>query len=445
MKNTRFYRRAAVLGALMFTVGSLSACTFVQKIPNGTSATVVAAESTRQEDQNDWELLNSLAIYKGVTINGIDVGGLNRLSAKQLIEQELEPTLDENKVNLQYGEFKYTFTERELGYYYDYDEISKQAFDIARTGEGEARLEQIKALPEKPVDIPSTLKVDAEKFDALIAKIAEDIHVSPANNSFQYDWDQGKVVAVGGELGRDVDIEALKKLVSEAPGTGNTDLEIPVYDVQPDPDYAAKAEQVNGIIGSADSTFLTGFWARIENIRVSTEALNGVVIGPGQTFSVNDYLGDTTPDKGYQMAIVIGEGNREVEGYGGGVCQTSTALYQAALRADLEILNRSPHTQWMPYAPTGLDATIEYGSADLVIRNPWDFPILIRSSYVPGYINFEIYGDTTVKDYNVSIWGDYLYSIPGKKTNGSAYRTYRQNDATGEVEVLSETVYPAIN
>lgn len=438
-------------------------CLPIQAIPNGTNAAVASSEKLKQSDLNDWQLIHSLNIYEGVTINGQDVSNNNRLNVIELLKKENDSKLDSTILDFEFENFKYSFSLRELGYDFDYDKASTEAYKLGRGIDDEQeRLAKISELKENPVDIEMTYTTNPELFNEKMEQIYNDIYVEVVNGKFEYDSDNDKVVAKEGKDGREVDREALAKSINEKLNTGGK-IEIPVAAIKVDPSYIAKADRVNGVIGSAESYFNGHYWSRAKNVEVSTRYLNGVVIGPGETFSVNNYLGDTTPDKGYELAVVI-VGDEEVPGYGGGVCQTSTALYQAALRADLQIVNRSGHTMKMPYAAGGLDATVDYGLADFAFRNQFDFPILIKTYHEFGRIYFEIWGDTTVKNYEVSIYNEYLYSIPystnyihdsslekGQEVvktegvTGEAYAAYRRNEATGNVEELGITVYRAIN
>ena len=407
---------------LVFLVG----CSSVQSLPN-------VNEKLDLNYSDDKDLLSSSLIYEGVTIEGIDVSGTNLQSVKPLIEEELENKLNQ-EVKLTYEDKEFTYTLKDLGYYIDIEKTSKNALALGREGTDEERLEKIKDIKNNPVDVPAEVELQESQMNGIIEEISDDIYIQPVYPEYRYDWDNGKVIAENGKTGYNVNKEELKNSLVKAIEDETYTVEIPVNIVETVENAQEQAARVNGVIGSGESYFRTGFWARVENIRVSTEALDGVVLAPGETFSFNDYIGDTTSDKGYQMAVVIDENNKEVDGMGGGVCQTSTCLYHAVLRADLQIINRVPHTQFMSYSPGGLDAAIEYGSADLAFRNDFDFPILIRSYYEPGYIQFKIYGDTNVKNYDVSIFSEQIGS--------NSYSAYKKNEATGEVIYLGATIYP---
>ena len=115
---------------------------------------------------------------------------------------------------------------------------------------------------------------------------------------------------------------------------------------------------------------------RVTNIQQAAETLDGMIIEPGWAFSLNDALGPRTAERGYVEAPEILGGKLE-EGFGGGVSQVSTTLYNAAFFAGMEILDHTPHQFWISRYPEGREATLSYGDIDLVFRNDWDAGVLI--------------------------------------------------------------------
>ncbi len=420
------------------------------------------ADSTLQSKMSDEQLLNSLALYEGVHIDGKNFAGKARLVALEELKAEKEPLLDSQKIKFNYEDKNFEYSLRDLGFYYDYEEATQSAFEYGRNGSDEQKLELIKDLTENPVDIPVTLKQNVETVNAVMNAVNEEIKIDAIDGGYSFDPESGKVTAKTGTPGLGVAFEELKEKIL-ASSTSLEPIAIPTAPIEINPHHEEMAARVNGVIGSASSTYNPWFWERVTNIEVSTDELNGIVVEPGQVFSVNECIGDTTYDKGYQQSIVI-VGTKEVPGMGGGVCQTSTTLYQAVLKADLEIVERQSHTLNLSYYDGGLDAAIEYGLADLVFKNNYDFPILIRGYYSEGQVTFEIWGDTNVKNYDVSLFSEWQYDIgysteyeydgslsPGEtrvKTHGvtgSYYEAYRKNESTGEVESLGGTYYPAVN
>ena len=160
---------------------------------------------------------------------------------------------------------------------------------------------------------------------------------------------------------------------------------------QPEP-QAQQADVAEGeVIGSYQAISQSTNADRAENLRLAAGAIDGVVIQPGETFSFNDHVGDGEQDSRYRAAPVI-VGGETVEGAGGGICQVSTALYIAALKADLEIVERHPHSIASDYAPVGLDATLVYGTMDLRIKNASEDPMRIKAMAVGQTVEVSIIG-----------------------------------------------------
>jgi vancomycin resistance protein VanW len=115
---------------------------------------------------------------------------------------------------------------------------------------------------------------------------------------------------------------------------------------------------------------------RIHNIKTAAKKLNHTVIEPGETFSFNDTIGDRTEDRGYKKASIFVDGETKT-GTGGGVCQISSTLYNAALGADMKILERHEHSKDVPYVPEGKDAAVVYASKDLCFKSTKDYAVEI--------------------------------------------------------------------
>lgn len=201
------------------------------------------------------------------------------------------------------------------------------------------------------------------------------------------------------------------------------------------------------IVGSYEAISQGTDTDRAENLRLAAEAINGTVIQPGETFSFNDCVGDVGKDPRYRDASVIA-GDAMVDGAGGGICQVSTALYIAALKADLEIVERHPHSIVSDYAPVGLDATLVYGTMDLKIQNNGDAPVRIVSAAVGQTVKVFIVGhpldDGVTIDATSKVIGQYadddgsgsqLYYV------AESYRVYYQDGVKQYSDQLSTDTY----
>lgn len=138
---------------------------------------------------------------------------------------------------------------------------------------------------------------------------------------------------------------------------------------------------------------------RNANLKLACAALNGVVLQPGETLSYNATLGQRTEEAGYQKAPAY-SGTRLIDSLGGGICQVSSTLYLASLYAELETVERVSHGYPAAYMPVGLDATVNWESPDLKIRNATDYPIKLVAEVDDGFVYIWIMG-TETRDYYV--------------------------------------------
>ena len=139
--------------------------------------------------------------------------------------------------------------------------------------------------------------------------------------------------------------------------------------------------------------------AQLSNIARASELLNGVDLGYGATFSFNTFVGERTPEKGYQKAIVYADGEVEADD-GGGVCQVASTIYNAALYAEMDVTDRMEHRYLVSYVPGGLDATVYWGVQDFCFVNTTEYPIQIHASVSGGQVHISING---TDDYGHSV------------------------------------------
>ncbi|MDV2683408.1 VanW family protein [Alkalihalophilus lindianensis] len=171
-----------------------------------------------------------------------------------------------------------------------------------------------------------------------------------------------------------------------------TQLPLPIYVEEP----TVSEEELEGIdlyeIGSFTTYFNSGVQGRSENIRRSAESIQDFVLGPGDHFSFNQIVGERTLERGYKEAKEI-VNKQFVMGIGGGICQTSSTLYNAVDAAGLEMVERITHSKEIGYVPAGRDATVSWGGPDFKFKNPHTYPIIIRTdvSLERGEITVSVY------------------------------------------------------
>ncbi|MGI5876149.1 MAG: VanW family protein [Dethiobacteria bacterium] len=208
-----------------------------------------------------------------------------------------------------------------------------------------------------------------DEVEALVNSLNREILTKPRNAYL--DSYTGQTLAEG--YGKKIDVTATVKLIMNSePHT----VHQPFY-ITLDPEITEEVyKNINTKIGSYSTWF--GGGNRGENIRIATYAINNSIVAPGDIFSFNDATKPRTPERGYKLAPII-VGGSVVPGYGGGICQVSTTLYNAVLNANLEVVERYPHSMPVDYVPPGKDATVS-DYLDFKFRNNSNRFVLIKAS-----------------------------------------------------------------
>ncbi len=135
---------------------------------------------------------------------------------------------------------------------------------------------------------------------------------------------------------------------------------------------------------------------RTTNVRLAAKLINGKILNPGEEFSYNTEVGPRTKERGFKEAAIYASGE-VVDGIGGGICQVSSTLYMAAIKANMKITERRNHSFYVDYAPKGEDATVVYGSIDFRFVNTSPYPIKIVATSKNNYIRIQLMGTETEK------------------------------------------------
>ena len=251
------------------------------------------------------------------------------------------------------------------------------------------------------------------------------------------------------QVGAEFDVDKAQKLLDSAE-PGET-VEVPAVIQRP----AVTAEQLKAVLfrdvlGEA-RTQVKGTAARKANVKLSAATISGFVMNTGDVFSYNDVVGKRTAARGYQAAPAYVKGET-VDEIGGGICQTSSTLYLACLRSNLEITERYAHRYVPSYITPGMDATVSWGGPDYKFTNNTDYPIRIVTVYEGGYLTVKLLG-TKTDGITVKMTNEHLSTTPFEvvyeddptlapgtekvKTTpytGHKYKTYRNlYDASGKL------------
>jgi len=177
---------------------------------------------------------------------------------------------------------------------------------------------------------------------------------------------------------------------------------------------------------------------RVINIQRMADIVRGAVVEPGETFSLNGYVGERTPGTGFVPAGVIYDGVF-AEDVGGGVSQFATTLFNAAFFGGLDFVQYQPHSIYIDRYPFGREATVSWPSVDLKVRNPTDFPVLIWTEYSPTSITVKLFGTATVSGDQTDQTTEPLNECTKVRTERT--RTYA--DGRVEVDSVGATYQPS--
>ncbi len=250
-----------------------------------------------------------------------------------------------------------------------------------------ARLARLVALPR---DGRATLAVAGPAADAYFRNLAQRVGRPAQDASFYASGDRVSVIPArdGIELDVPATAEALLRAASR-PANRVARLAL----VRSAPELSTKEALAMGIDTrmAGYRTYYSGTADRITNLQLGVRALDGTLVAPGGTFSLNDAIGERTLERGFRPAPVI-IGNEYAEEVGGGTSQVATTVFNAAWEAGLEITERHPHSLYISRYQLGRDATVYWPSLDLKFRNDTSSWVLVKGEVEPDAIHVVIYG-----------------------------------------------------
>ena len=259
---------------------------------------------------------------------------------------------------------------------------------------------------------------DEEKIASYTAELAKTIDKNPQNAAFAFDGVRVTEFRPGKEgmrLNQEETRESLKEKLSGLETVEIMEEKISLEIKKAPPEV--KTEEVNNLgikelLGKGESYFRGSIAGRIHNIDLASSKISGILVKQDEVFSVNQVLGEVSKNTGYQEAYVIKEG-KTILGDGGGVCQVSTTLFRAILRAGLPILERRAHAYRVSYYeqgfPVGQDATVWDPSPDFKFKNDTPGYVLVQRviNKANRYLSFEIYGTSDGRKVTITpskIW-----------------------------------------
>ena len=251
-----------------------------------------------------------------------------------------------------------------------------------------------------------------------LEQVFQQVAILPLNPSI----DHSTLEVIPGKQGYGFDVAAASTLLENAK-EGET-LRIQMQFLEPEVSEAdAWFQETLGYC----KTEYTDNENRNENLRLACSKLNGKILQPGETLSYNETLGKRTAEAGYKPAPAY-SGTELVDEVGGGICQVSSTLYLSSLFAELTIVERKNHGFPASYIPLGLDATVNWGTTDLKIRNDYDLPVKILAEISEGFVKIRIMG-VDLRDYYVKM----EYRVDDHPSYAAAYRCRYDRETDEEI------------
>jgi len=338
------------------------------------------------------ETVNQNVIYQGISIDGEDVSGLTRIEAKALLEKRDDGTLGKEILTIVNEERKWDILFSAIGVEYDVEKAVEKAWNIGRTGEIKDRYKIVKALGKKKENLAFVIVYDEKKLKNQLEVVEKELNIEAQDSEISRK--NGGFVITQEKVGVSMDVDKTTKKVVDLLKTkkgGNVEAIVTVTQ----PKYIkTENEKITDLLGSYSTDYSANAKGRNENLRIGCQNVNGKIVAPGEVVSINLELGPQTYANGYKDAGIYVNGKVE-QGVGGGVCQVTSTLYNAAIFAEMEIVERSPHSMTVGYVPLGRDAAIAGDYKDLKFKNNTDAPIFIEMYAGGGKVVANIFGKET--------------------------------------------------
>ncbi|MCR4674580.1 MAG: VanW family protein, partial [Lachnospiraceae bacterium] len=334
-------------------------------------------------------------IPDGITINGIDVSGMTKDEAVEAISTEVEK-YQSAEITLKAGSNTLTCSGSDLQVDIESEAVVEKALYYGQTGNIIERFEAnqnlnnggTKDFTVTPVVSSAVISAYLEENLSTLEKEAVNYGLTRENGEFQL---------VEGESGYTIDLDSASDEIATyvADEWDGEDCTIKLSTVTVEPEGSAEALQtVTDLMGSYTTDYSTSASGRKTNVANGASKINGTVLYPGEQISIAGKLNPITEDNGYAMAGAY-ENGQTVEAVGGGVCQISSTIYNAVIRAELQIDERYPHSMTVHYVDPSADAAIAGDYKDLKFTNDTEYPIYLEVTTNGSTITCNVYGNDT--------------------------------------------------
>lgn len=387
-------------------------------------------------------------ILKGVSIDKLDVSGMTREEALAALES-YEKNLGGQSIKLGIGDNVIEAKLSDLGVTFDNEDLVDEAIGVGRAGNIVKRYKDQKDLQHSGKTFPlswqtneDTVRTYVENNCTKYDKKAQNASLTRENGAFNF---------VAGTEGLELNVDSAVRTISDylenswtSDNTAVLNLETQVTEPE---GSAEELANIKDLLGSFTTSFSTSGSNRCKNVSSGASHINGTVLYPGEEFSAYETVSPFTEANGYAMAGSYLNGE-VVDSMGGGICQVSTTLYNAVLRAELNVTERSPHSMTVHYVDLSEDAAIAGTYKDFKFVNSTEYPI-----YIEGYttsdkkITFNIYGkETRDKNRTISFESQIVSETPATTIlqedagQGIGYKAVSSKGSSGYVAELYKIV-----
>lgn len=337
-------------------------------------------------------------IARNVTIQGVSVEGLSEAEAVSRVMEQWVRHLPQ-EIALTASPDKWLLSPQELGSKLLLEEAAGRAMQVGRRGGLLERTKERLRTWRRNHDIRVECAIDETRLTERLVELTQLVDRQPQNATVEVEGD--KVTPIPGKKGRRLDLEQSKQALVTALQDPTVAQAALVVEEQEPAITVDDLEHFDTVLASYTTHYNTGQRNRSHNIELAVKALDRTLVKPGEEFSLNEVLGPRQPEFGYKEAVTFIAGEISSSS-GGGVCQISTTVYNAALLANMEMLQRSHHSMPVHYVPIGRDATVFYGQIDLKFRNSLAHPILVLATAEKGSLTVKFLGYHE-DDYDVEI------------------------------------------
>ncbi|MBQ9786299.1 MAG: VanW family protein, partial [Clostridia bacterium] len=330
--------------------------------------------------------------YKGTTINGIDVGGLNVTDASNVVQTNFNSNIKNISITLTYNNKSWNYTSADFEVVDDLTPLIQQAYsNISSSNIFERRI-KYKEHKQNEGKINLSYRNMLGGFSEKLDLISNEIYQELKEPTVVFDPSSDQIFTyIEGQSEITVDRQELESLIDNSfMLSKNISVQIPTLEIAPEQTINNLKDRTK-LRSEFSTSYSSSTKNRKNNVKQALKAFNGKIVMPQEEVSFNATTGARTKENGYKPANIILNG-MYVEGSGGGVCQASTTLYNALLLSNLEILEVSKHSLPASYVPLGFDAMVSEGVADLKFKNNTTQPIYIKAWGDNTNANVQIYG-----------------------------------------------------